>query len=555
LKIVDNKLFDFLIDALIVYYCFSYTLEKAQGDSLRKLDEICLIVFIFEFILRYLAHGFFIEKTGLLRDNFHLYDITIVTLAFIYTFIVPEYSHYNLLIFRFLRIIQLLPFKHLTLIFEGIFACILQLSQIYSFFLIFCCIFSFIGMTLFSNSLQNYCLNLESGSIINWNNICGENMACSLGQICVKTLKNLDNDVTSFNDFLHAFLQVIRIITFDNWNSLLKQILATWNVTAYLYFIPLAIFGNFLVINLFLAVLKAEFESFQKRKNIKNLHKSSVSAATKANFFRRNSSLMKRNGILNQSFLKKSFTKGSLSKISVAKMASIEDFFAEKQANDNVGRVYRRFLMKLIHFEKYSQKFVTFFERIHDILNDLWENCMIEHVIKFPKNNKMNYSIIGEFYSENDVLPNKKEENEEAFRRKLWEFRRKKKLKIDVKGYFSDVKMKFVMKNEKKVLRIPLYKRKLRFFKVIAKNLMDNSDKKQKKSDFTRISVKKRNQRSCFVKESERFCLKNYEDIKFAINENMLKAEKKKKAKENDKSNMQSYYDILVLLEFLFIFE
>ena len=62
--------------------------------------------------------------------------------------------------------------------------------------------------------------------------------------------------------------------------------------------------------------------------------------------------------------------------------------------------------------------------------------------------------------------------------------------------------------------------------------------------------MKKSNKRTSVLKESERFCLENYEDIKFAINENMLKADKENKVKENNKSDMQGYYDILVFYKF-----
>lgn len=120
----------------------------------------------------------------------------------------------------------------------------------YLFFLIFCCIFAFIGMILFSQNLQYFCLDYVSGLVSM--NSCGEFLACSEGSICVRTQTNPENNVTHFNDFLHAFLQVIRVMTFDNWSSLFKLVRASWNIGAYLYFLPLTIFGNFLVINMFL---------------------------------------------------------------------------------------------------------------------------------------------------------------------------------------------------------------------------------------------------------------------------------------------------------------
>ena len=217
MKVANTKLFDLLINALIIFYCLSYTMKKARSDSLYELDCLCLSIFIVEYFLRYMANGLFTAKTGLLRNNFHVYDLIIIVLATAFTFFFRSTSHYNLLIFRFIRILLIIPFKHLTLLFSGIFSCILELTQIYLFFLVFCSIFAFIGMTLFSNNLQYFCLNATSGFIIE--NSCGEYESCGTGLICAKTLLNPDNSVTHFNDFLHAFLQVIRVMTFDNWSS------------------------------------------------------------------------------------------------------------------------------------------------------------------------------------------------------------------------------------------------------------------------------------------------------------------------------------------------
>ena len=542
---MDNRFFDFIIDCVIVYYCICYTLNK--GGSYNYLDKACISIFITEYILRFLAHGLFIEKTGLFRDNFHIYDIIILTLAFIYTFLLPEYSHYNLLIFRFLRIIKLMPFKHLILLFEGIFSCVLELSQIYLFFLIFSTVFSFIGMILFSGLLQNYCTNPKTGLVSNWYEVCGEYDPCNYGEICLKSLSNIENDVTNFNDFLNAFLQVIRIITFDNWSTLLKQIRSSWYLGAYFYFIPLAIFGNFLVINMFLAVLKSEFETFKKRKNIKQEHKASLSIGVKMSFVARGSSFLKKNMNL-RSLIQKNIGNRSLSKLNIgkfssvtkinqSKLACIEGFMIEKEANSST---YRRFLMKMLHFEKYSQKFYTYFDRILEFLNDFWEYFLIENIIKFPISNVLLNPAVNsiQFYSIDDIFPDKKTKEESNFIKKIESLKKYAHLEFDIRQYFKYAKNNIETLKIKKNIKIPLKKKK----KVIFEK------KSNKEANFPTIQKKKhakKGQKLSLKENGEKFDVKNYEDMKYIINENYLKGLKDKK---NDNFSFKlQYYEILVL--------
>lgn len=567
---MENKLFEPLINALILYYCVEYTKEKAKSDSLDWLDHIFLYIFIGEYILRYMACGLFNEKTGLLRDNFKIYDFTVVFLSFLYTFLLSEYNHYNMLIFRFIKIIKIFPFKHLTAIFEGIFSSVLGLTQIYIFFLIFAALFSFIGMVLFSGLLQYYCLDPITGLISNFADVCGEFKSCSLNEICVKSINSIDDDLTNFNDFLHAFLQVLRIMTFDNWSSLLKQIRSTWNLTAYLYFIPLTVFGNFLVINLFLAVLKSEFEQFQKKKKIKS-NKNSIFVIKNNLTFRSSIGSFSKKNITNiVNYCQKNIgTHSSVTKLSkILTLEKVERGLSQLALTDNENnngnsRTYRRFLMKMLYFQKYSDKFLSCFDKINDIVVDWWESYFVENIFELSKTNHL---IPQPKYNEEDfptvydIFPTRKIKKDRIFMDYIDKRKRFINLLFDVSGYSSYFKEKiekseFQSKQSKLVLPLKKIRREINKQTGPVDTRLsikfNKFDKNRGKTDAKnkRFIRKERNQMNTIIQENQNFSSLNYEMLKNIINENILESLKNKKDSEDDFEVPEYYYIIVIFLK------
>ena len=515
-------------------------------------------------MLRYLAHGFFTAKTGLLYNRFHMYDLVIVTLAALYTFFLRDSSHYNLLIFRFVRILIIIPFKHLTVLFSGMFACILELTTIYLFFLIFCCIFSFIGMILFSQNLQYFCLDYVSGLVST--NSCGEFLGCSEGSICVRTQTNPENNVTHFNDFLHAFLQVIRVMTFDNWSSLFKLVRASWNIGAYLYFLPLTIFGNFLVINMFLAVLKSKFDEFQ-HKNIKEPEKNEFLLNEKnsnALMLARNSSLFRKNSpiatFLRGSGLIQKIPTGMRNHSKISKNSTIGGFISnmaqEKENNveEDISRVYRRYLMKALHFEKYTKHFVSLYDRLSDFASEVWDSYFVENLIKFPMSNIMNPKEKGSFYSIQDVMPRQAPKKLFTIISNFANNRKYKKIKVDIRKHIENLfANEGITRDNVSVQRksLPVEKTKLTFLKAPKVTSIKKKKKNKGKTDETKEAkpqnpmTSSRVQRNS-VNKGEDKDLRNFEEMKLVINEDIIKPLKKALKEKEGKGVESYYYEILV---------
>ena len=62
-----------------------------------------------------------------------------------------------------------------------------------------------------------------------------------------------------FDDFFWAFITIFQVLTGENWNEVLYDGMRTKGDAACLYFILLVVIGNYIVLNLFLAILLDNF--------------------------------------------------------------------------------------------------------------------------------------------------------------------------------------------------------------------------------------------------------------------------------------------------------
>ena len=62
-----------------------------------------------------------------------------------------------------------------------------------------------------------------------------------------------------FDDFFWAFITIFQVLTGENWNEVMYDGMRTKGNAACLYFILLVVIGNYIVLNLFLAILLDNF--------------------------------------------------------------------------------------------------------------------------------------------------------------------------------------------------------------------------------------------------------------------------------------------------------
>ena len=60
---------------------------------------------------------------------------------------------------------------------------------------------------------------------------------------------------TNFSSFFRSLLSIFQVLTGENWNSVMYIIINNYGFGSSLYFVSLIVFGNFMLLNLFLAIL------------------------------------------------------------------------------------------------------------------------------------------------------------------------------------------------------------------------------------------------------------------------------------------------------------
>ncbi len=67
-----------------------------------------------------------------------------------------------------------------------------------------------------------------------------------------------------FDSIGWSFLSVFQVLTEENWNNVMDDAIRATGWGAALYFVSLVVLGNFVVLNLFLAILIGNFEGVEE---------------------------------------------------------------------------------------------------------------------------------------------------------------------------------------------------------------------------------------------------------------------------------------------------
>ena len=239
--------------------------------------------------MKILGYGLYSEPNSFMRSIWNINDLIIVFLSIISIYLVN--FQVALSPARGLRLVNAVNSPKLKIMVESIISSLKLLAQtIYILFLIGS-LFAIFGIQLFFDILKNRCLHNVTGIFDKQDSFCG-NLQCPSGYICSK-YKNPDYGATNFDNYFFSFLQVLRIMTFNNWTYLMISVQKSFSDITWIYFTCVAIIGNLFLINLILAVVKVKHNSvslktktkeldqkkklisnrvFMKRKNFKNFN-------------------------------------------------------------------------------------------------------------------------------------------------------------------------------------------------------------------------------------------------------------------------------------------
>jgi len=247
-KVVDSTYFSrammmFILANTIVLALDHYPEEDSFYGKLSVINDFLTGIFALEMLLIIWCHGFYNYVSQLSS----LFDGVIVVSSFTELILTRFLQHGSkavsaLRAFRMFRLFRLVrKWEDLNLLLTAMISSFLQVGNFGVVLAMFIYIFALIGMELFANQLH-------------------------FDPVTSQPLKfgdaGYDNAFIprfNFDTFGYAVLTVYAALTFENWDQMYYSCFFAVGPTASVYFVILMIFGAFIIMNLFLAILILNF--------------------------------------------------------------------------------------------------------------------------------------------------------------------------------------------------------------------------------------------------------------------------------------------------------
>lgn len=277
--LVRDDLFTGSVTALIlvntgVLAADRYPITTDESNVLEIINFVCTVLFALEMILKLIGLG----PPEYARDAFNLFDAAIVVMSLVElivtppAFLTPEADLAGqssaisaLRTFRLFRVFKLAAsWPSLRNLLTTILKTVNDIANFAILLMLFMYIFALVGMQFFANQL---CFAPDTGLQVP---SAGQG-PCDDGQF--------DRPRSNFDNLTNAIATVFMILTGENWNSVMYDAWRAVGGGAVVYFILLVVLGNFIVLNLFLAILLGNFEGIDlSGKQVGPDHKRQVSA-------------------------------------------------------------------------------------------------------------------------------------------------------------------------------------------------------------------------------------------------------------------------------------
>ena len=259
-QLINCFCFKYVIAFLILLNLFFYIYNILNSKSMVNFYLIITPLYLIELFIRFFGYG--PKKFWL--NPWNILDSFVISGCLLNILVDNPLASFCEMPLRIFRVPKLLNLRTTYNILEGILSSMKVLGETMWFLWLFCAFYALSGLHLFSGILKQRCLNKFTGLISQDFIYCG-NLKCPNDYLCIKLLDNPDNNSTNFDNFLSAIIQVLRVITFDNWTDVMNLTQRTLTNYTSIYFISLALLGNFFLLNFFLAVLKVRFDNFRKK--------------------------------------------------------------------------------------------------------------------------------------------------------------------------------------------------------------------------------------------------------------------------------------------------
>jgi hypothetical protein len=199
-------------------------MSEEYSNALSQINLILTIAFMAEMALKVVGMG----VLDYVADSFNVFDAFVVLISIVELSLSGSGGLSALRAFRILRVLKLIrSWTNLQHFLYKIYLTVLDLGN---FFFIVCLtifIFALLGMQRFGGKM----CGLDDGEVPRHN----------------------------FDTLLWALITVFQVLTGEDWNAVMYDGMAASGNFSALYFVALLVIGNFLVLNLFVAILLTNF--------------------------------------------------------------------------------------------------------------------------------------------------------------------------------------------------------------------------------------------------------------------------------------------------------
>ena len=240
--IVNSPIFNGFIIFVILLNTVVLAMDKYPDYPLevQRVFEVgntfFTVIFTVEVVIKVTGLG----VSGFASDKFNIFDALIVIISLVETFAQSAGSEGGgafsaLRAFRLSRIFKIFRSGDLRTLLDGIAFTVLAVGDYTILLGLFVYVFTLLGMSFFAGKVKfndDGDLDLENGTVPRAN----------------------------FDKLGWAFLTVFEVMIGENWNAVMYDHMRSVGPASCVYFIGLVIFGNIIMLNLFLAILLGNFD-------------------------------------------------------------------------------------------------------------------------------------------------------------------------------------------------------------------------------------------------------------------------------------------------------
>ena len=263
-------------------------MSKGQIDAYEGINYFVTAYFALEMVMKMIG----LKWRAYIADRFNIFDGVVVIISIVELAVADGGGNLTVLrSFRLLRILKLArSWPQLRKIIATILDTIPSMSSLAGMLFLFIFIFDLLGLQLFGYEFvfcdsygvdgaaptcppsvaETACPNrkdcyvaCKASQVGTWieyaSGATGYCAEYGSGGTALARLGASDQPRHHFDDFFWAFITIFQVLTGENWNEVMYDGMRTKGDAACLYFILLVVIGNYIVLNLFLAILLDNF--------------------------------------------------------------------------------------------------------------------------------------------------------------------------------------------------------------------------------------------------------------------------------------------------------